>query len=196
MGLNTFRTAYTMKDGTVVNEQAAFEGYIRNGGGFVAIHGADDSMSQLAASTSDMLGGTFRAHPGNASGFGTDCGSCYWAELINEDNTHPADAAGLPARFAVADELYQYDRKPRPYVHPLLLLNEDTYRTGDRRRHRRRRHRGRRPSDHVLLQLQGRADVRPGARAQLAAVHQHRVVPADDPRGDPHRRRASSRPTA
>ena len=48
MGLNTFRTAYTMKDGTVVNEQAAFEGYIRNGGGFVAIHGADDSMAQLA----------------------------------------------------------------------------------------------------------------------------------------------------
>ena len=48
VGLNTFRTAYTMKDGTVVNEQAAFEGYIRNGGGFVAIHGADDSMWQLA----------------------------------------------------------------------------------------------------------------------------------------------------
>ena len=126
VGLNTFRTAYTMKDGTVVNEQAAFEGYIRNGGGFVAIHGADDSMGNWPFYR-DMLGGVFRQHPGNAGGFGTDCGSCYWAELINEDNTHPA-TAGLAARFSVADELYQFDRKPRPYVHPLLLLNEDTYR--------------------------------------------------------------------
>jgi type 1 glutamine amidotransferase len=128
VGLNTFRTAYTMKDGTVVNEQEAFEGYIRNGGGFVAIHGADDSMRTWPFYR-DMLGGTFRAHPGNAGGFGTDCGSCYWAELITEDNTHPA-TAGFAKRFSVADELYQFDRKPRPYVHPLLLLNEDTYRTG------------------------------------------------------------------
>jgi type 1 glutamine amidotransferase len=128
VGLNTFRTAYTMKDGTVVNEQAAFEGYIRGGGGFVAIHGADDSMSNWPFYR-DMLGGTFRQHPGNAGGFGTDCGSCYMAELITEDNTHPA-TAGFAARFSVADELYQFDRKPRPYVHPLLLLNEDTYKTG------------------------------------------------------------------
>jgi type 1 glutamine amidotransferase len=127
VGLNTFRTAYTKLDGTVVNEQAAFEGFIRGGGGFVAIHGADDSMGNWPF-YADMLGGVFRAHPGNAGGFGTDCGSCYWAELITEDDTHPA-TAGLPARFSVADELYQYNRKPRPYVHPLLLLNEDTYKT-------------------------------------------------------------------
>ena len=63
VGLNTFRTAYTMKDGTVVNEQAAFEGYIRNGGGFVAIHGADDSMSQLA-----VLSRHARRHVPRASG--------------------------------------------------------------------------------------------------------------------------------
>jgi hypothetical protein len=29
----------------------------------------------------------------------------------------------------VADELYHFDRKPRPFVHPLLLLNESTYAT-------------------------------------------------------------------
>jgi hypothetical protein len=28
------------------------------------------------------------------------------------------------------DELYAFNRKPRPYVHPLLTLNDDTYRTG------------------------------------------------------------------
>ena len=63
MGLNTFRTAYTMKDGTVVNEQAAFEGYIRNGGGFVAIHGANDSMRNWPF-YHDMLGGTVPRAPG------------------------------------------------------------------------------------------------------------------------------------
>jgi hypothetical protein len=57
-----------------------------------------------------------------------NCGSCYWAELITEDNTNPA-TQGLPARFPVADELYHFDRKPRPFVHPLLLLNESTYAT-------------------------------------------------------------------
>ena len=47
-----------MKDGTVVNEQAAFQGYIRNGGGFVAIHGANDSMHNWPC-YQDMLGGLF-----------------------------------------------------------------------------------------------------------------------------------------
>lgn len=128
VGLNTFRTAYTMKDGTVVNEQAAFQGYINNGGGFVAIHGADDSMGNWPFYL-NMMGGVFRQHPGNAGGFGTDCGSCYNAELITEDDSHPA-TAGLPARFRVMDELYAYNRKPRPYVHPLLLLNDASYGTG------------------------------------------------------------------
>ena len=57
-----------------------------------------------------------------------NCGSCYQAELITEDNSNPA-TQGLPARFPVADELYHFDRKPRPFVHPLLLLNESTYAT-------------------------------------------------------------------
>jgi hypothetical protein len=37
--------------------------------------------------------------------------------------------AGQPARVPVADELYHFDRKPRPYVHPILDLNEATYAT-------------------------------------------------------------------
>jgi type 1 glutamine amidotransferase len=129
VGNNTFRTNYTMKDGTVVNEQAAFQQYIENGGGYVAIHGADDSMHAWQW-YKDMLGGLFVSHPGNQNAFGTDCGSCYWTEVLTEDPSHPAtDASGKPTRVAVPDELYHYDRKPRGFVHPLMLLNEDTYKT-------------------------------------------------------------------
>ncbi|MDA0168252.1 ThuA domain-containing protein [Solirubrobacter taibaiensis] len=128
VGTTVFRTAVTLPDGTVVNEQAAFEGFIRNGGGFVGIHGANDSMGNWPFYL-NMMGGVFRQHPGNAGGFGTDCGSCYNAEVVTDDDSHPA-TAGFPARFRVMDELYAYTRKPRPYVHPLLSLNDDTYRTG------------------------------------------------------------------
>jgi type 1 glutamine amidotransferase len=127
VGNNTLVTNYTMKNGTVVNEQAAFQGFIEGGGGYVAIHGADDSLHNWQW-YKDMLGGLFVQHPSNAGGFGTNCGTCYWAELITEDNTNPA-TAGFPARFPVADELYHFDRKPRPFAHPLLDLNEATYAT-------------------------------------------------------------------
>ncbi len=127
VGNNTLSTAFTMKDGTVVNEQAAFQAYMQAGGGYVAMHGADDSLHNFQW-YKDAMGGLFVGHPSNSGAFGMNCGSCYQAELITEDNSNPA-TQGLPARFPVADELYHFDRKPRPFVHPLLLLNESTYAT-------------------------------------------------------------------
>ena len=107
-----------MKDGTVVNERAAFKGYINNGGGYVALHAANDSMHTWTEMGSlwyqNLLGGLFVSHPANANGFGTDCGSCYWVNVRTEDPTHPStDASGKPTNVAVADELYHFDRKPR-----------------------------------------------------------------------------------
>ena len=134
VGNNTFNAAYTMKDGTVVNERAAFKGYINNGGGYVALHAANDSMHTWQEPVGgplwyqNLLGGLFVSHPANQNGFGTDCGSCYWAEVVTEDPLAPVHGgAGVPAKVPVADELYHFDRKPRPYVHPLQLLNEATY---------------------------------------------------------------------
>jgi type 1 glutamine amidotransferase len=129
VGNVTLNSAYKMRNGTVVNEQAAFQGFINNGGGFVAIHGANDSMHNWGW-YKDFLGGLFVQHPSNQGAFGTDCGSCYWADLITEDPTHPStDASGKPRNVAIPDELYHFDRKPRQFVHPLMLLNEDTYKT-------------------------------------------------------------------
>ncbi|WP_196807613.1 ThuA domain-containing protein [Candidatus Solirubrobacter pratensis] len=127
VGNNTLVTAFTMKNGTVVNEQAAFQAYMEAGGGYMALHAADDSLHNWQW-YKDAMGGLFQGHPTNAGGFGSNCSTCYWAELITEDGSHPA-TQGLPARFPVADELYHFDRKPRPFVHPLLLLNEATYAT-------------------------------------------------------------------
>jgi type 1 glutamine amidotransferase len=134
VGNNTFNAAYTMKDGTVVNERAAFKGYINNGGGYVALHAANDSMHTWQEPVGgplwyqNFLGGLFASHPANQNGFGTDCGSCYWVKVVTEDPSHPSTGgAGVAREVAVADELYHFDRKPRPYVHPLQLLDESTY---------------------------------------------------------------------
>jgi type 1 glutamine amidotransferase len=129
VGNLVLNTAYELRNGTVVNEQAAFQGYINNGGGYVAVHAANDSLHNWGW-YKDFLGGLFVQHPSNQGGFGTDCGSCYWAKLTTEDPTHPStDASGKPTVVAVADELYHFDRKPRQFVHPLMTLDEDTYRT-------------------------------------------------------------------
>jgi type 1 glutamine amidotransferase len=127
VGNSVLSTAYRMKDGTVVDEQAAFQAYMRAGGGYYSLHAGDDSLHNFQW-YKDAMGGLFQGHPTNQGGFGQNCSTCYWAELITEDGTHPA-TQGLPARFPVADELYHFDRKPRPFVHPLLLLNESTYAT-------------------------------------------------------------------
>jgi type 1 glutamine amidotransferase len=108
-------------------EQPSFQQFMQAGGGYVALHGADDSLHNWQW-YKDAMGGLFVSHPSNSGAFGMNCGSCYLAELITEDDSNPA-TQGLPARFPVADELYHFDRKPRPFVHPLLLLNESTYAT-------------------------------------------------------------------
>jgi type 1 glutamine amidotransferase len=117
VGNNTLTTA----------EQPSFQQFMQAGGGYVALHGADDSLHNWQW-YKDAMGGLFVSHPSNSGAFGMNCGSCYLAELITEDNSNPA-TQGLPPRFPVADELYHFDRKPRPFVHPLLLLNESTYAT-------------------------------------------------------------------
>jgi len=128
VGNNVLSTAYRMKDGTVVNEQDAFQKFIQAGGGYVALHAANDSLHNWGW-YKDFLGGLFVSHPANQNGFAPDCGSCYWVEVNNEDPSHPSmAAAGVPKVASVWDELYHFDRKPRLSNHVLQTLNEDTYR--------------------------------------------------------------------
>ena len=116
-----------MKDGTVVNEQAAFQGYIQAGGGYVALARGDDSLHNWSTTRTSSAACSCRTRPTRTAS-APDCGSCYWVEVDNEDNSHPSmAAAGVPKVGRGLDELYHFDRKPRLSIHVLQTLNEDTY---------------------------------------------------------------------
>ncbi|MBP2705019.1 ThuA domain-containing protein [Microbispora sp. RL4-1S] len=109
-----------------ITEQPNFEAYMKQGGGYVGIHGAADSFEiGTWPWYGDLVGGFFTGHPNGQNGFG-QCGSCIHTEVVTEDNTHPA-TAHLPARWMTVDELYNFDRNMRADVHTLLSLNEDSY---------------------------------------------------------------------
>ena len=109
-----------------VTEQPNFEAYMRQGGGYVGIHGAADSFEVGTWPWyGNLVGGFFTNHPNGQNGFG-QCGSCIHAEVVTEDDTHPA-TAHLPARWMTVDELYNFDRHMRADVHTLLSLNEASY---------------------------------------------------------------------
>ncbi len=84
-------------------EFAIFKQYIEQGGGFVAIHGGIDAYQDVPWYT-DLDGGGFSGHGGNAQGIVPDCMSCGEVEVIVADPSHPA-TKHLDARFPIHDEL-------------------------------------------------------------------------------------------
>jgi type 1 glutamine amidotransferase len=107
-------------------EFAIFKQYIEQGGGFIAIHGGIDAYQDIPWYT-DLDGGGFSGHGGNAQGIVPDCMSCGEVEVIKADPSHPA-TIDLQPRFALHDELYNTNRNPveLDIVHPLVLENEST----------------------------------------------------------------------
>ena len=107
-------------------EFAIFQEYMRQGGGFVAIHGGVDAYQNVPWYV-DLVGGGFSGHGGNAAGIMPECGSCGEVELIVDDPDHPA-TEHLPERFPIHDELYNTSRNPVELgiVHPLVLQNPAT----------------------------------------------------------------------
>ena len=103
--------------GDVLNaeQQAAFEQYIQNGGGYAGIHAAADTEYDWGF-YGDMLGGAYFAdHP-----------AVQEAEINVTDQTHPS-TEHLPDRWTVTDEWYDYAENPRGNVHILATLDEDSY---------------------------------------------------------------------
>jgi PKD repeat protein len=91
--------------GDVLNDtqQAAFERYIRAGGGYVGIHSAADTEYGWPW-YGQLVGAYFRDHPN-----GTPNGT-----VVVEDTTDPS-TQGLPARWARTDEWYNF----QTYVNPV-----------------------------------------------------------------------------
>ncbi|MWB96950.1 ThuA domain-containing protein [Agromyces seonyuensis] len=100
-------------------EVAAFQGYIRGGGGYVGLHAATDTLHTVPW-YSELTGGgaRFRNHPAQQT-----------ATMRVENPSHPS-TQGLPAEWVRFDEWYNYTTNPREDVHVLLTLDESTYTGG------------------------------------------------------------------
>src|SRR5918993_348143 len=100
-------------------ELAAFQGYIRNGGGFVGLHAATDAMHAVPWYGRLTGGGArFRNHPAQQT-----------ATMRVESPTHPSTEM-LPKEWIRFDEWYNFTSNPRDDVHVLLTLDESTYNGG------------------------------------------------------------------
>jgi type 1 glutamine amidotransferase len=101
-------------------ELAAFQGYIRGGGGYVGLHAATDSMHTVPW-YSELTGGSarFRNHPAQQT-----------ATMRVESPGHPSTTM-LPAEWVRFDEWYNFTANPRESVHVLITLDESTYNPGN-----------------------------------------------------------------
>jgi cytochrome c len=111
---------FLLTTGDVLNEaeQAAFERFVRGGGGFAGVHSAADTEYGWAW-YGRLLGTRFRAHP-----------QIQRATIRVSNRKHPS-TSGLPASWSRVDEWYNFTRNPRPVVEVLARLNERSYAPGD-----------------------------------------------------------------
>lgn len=101
-------------------QQAAFERFIRTGGGYVGTHSAADTEHGWEW-YGKMIGGYFKSHP--------DVDQVATTNL--ENNDHPA-LAHLPATVPVLEEWYDYTDNVRgkPGFTVLMTVDESTYEGG------------------------------------------------------------------
>lgn len=105
--------------GDVLNDeqQAAFERYIRQGGGYAGVHAASDTEYEWPW-YGELVGAYFASHP-----------AIQQAVVKVADRTHPS-TRDLPARWTRTDEWYNYQSNPRGKVHVLATLDESSYNAG------------------------------------------------------------------
>jgi type 1 glutamine amidotransferase len=99
-------------------QEAAFERFIRAGGGFVGIHSATDTEYDWEW-YGGLVGAYFANHPPGTTS----------AEIHVEDPEHPS-AVTLPEIWERTDEWYNFRENPRDQVGVILTLNESTYSGG------------------------------------------------------------------
>src|SRR5690606_33374246 len=106
--------------GDVLNDQqqAAFEEYIQNGGGYAGIHAASDTEYDWEW-YGGLVGAYFRSHPPGTPD----------ATVVVEDPAHPS-TAHLPTRWGRTAEWYSFRDHPRGRVHVLASLDESSYNVG------------------------------------------------------------------
>lgn len=106
-------------NGTVLDagQRTAFERWVRAGGSVVAIHAAANAERDWPFYAELLGGARFRNHPPGAA-------QLQRATVTVTDREHPA-TAGLPRRWTITDELYNFEPEPRARV--LATLDEREY---------------------------------------------------------------------
>lgn len=102
------------------NQKAAFERYIRAGGGYVGIHSASDTEYNWS-----WYGGLVGAYFDRIHGHS----KVVQATIHVTDRTHPSTMM-LPAVWIRTDEWYNFATNPRGRVHVLMTIDESTYKGG------------------------------------------------------------------
>ncbi len=97
------------------DQQAAFESYLQNGGGFVGVHAAADTEYDWPFYGRLLGGAWFKSHP-----------QVQQATVVMEESGHPS-VTGLPVRWDRVDEWYEFRRNPRDAVHVVATVDESTY---------------------------------------------------------------------
>jgi len=92
------------------NQKTAIAGFVADGGGFIGIHSAADTLYQWPE-YGQLVGTYFKEHPWTTT-----------ASVIVEDQGHPA-AGGAESPFRLLEEFYTFQRNPRGSVHVLLSLD-------------------------------------------------------------------------
>jgi cytochrome c len=112
--------AFVLTTGDVLDDarQAAFQRYIRFGGGFVGVHSAADTEYAWRW-YGRLVGAYFKSHP-----------AIQRATVVVADPRH-VSTAPLPRRWVRQDEWYNFATNPRRAVRVLATLDEATYAAGD-----------------------------------------------------------------
>jgi type 1 glutamine amidotransferase len=109
--------------GDVLNadQQAAFERYIQDGGGYAGIHSASDTEYDWAW-YGGLVGAYFRDHPGVAG-----VNSQFQVASMDVEDRRSEATRRLPRRWTREEEWYNFRANPRDSVHVLLSVDESTY---------------------------------------------------------------------
>jgi type 1 glutamine amidotransferase len=107
--------------GDVLNDaqQAAFERYIRGGGGYAGIHAASDTEYDWAW-YGGLVGAYFRDHPGSVN-------PQFQVATVKVLGRGTAATRPLPRRWVREEEWYNFRTNPRHTVRVLAEVDERTY---------------------------------------------------------------------
>jgi type 1 glutamine amidotransferase len=113
---------FLLTTGTILgdNQKAAFERYIRAGGGYVGVHSASDTEYDWP-----WYGGLVGAYFDRIHGHS----KVTQATIHVTDRTHPSTVM-LPALWVRTDEWYNFASNPRGKVNVLMTIDESTYKGG------------------------------------------------------------------